>query len=101
MNAELNYARMPGPGDLGFPDDEPAFDRDDAIHLVVDKLIKEDEASELVMNVANARALLVWIGREVVLPAHLRNEWVALERQAKALDSLIDSELQILNGVAA
>lgn len=97
MGLALNYARMPGPGDLGFPDDESAFDRDDAINLVVDKLVKDDDAAELVMNVANARALLVWIGREVVLPAQLRADWVALDRQAKALDSLIESELGILN----
>ncbi len=96
MHTAINYARMPGPGDLGYPDEEPAFDRDDAINLVVDKLVKDDEAAEVVMHVANARALLVWIGREVVLPAHLRNDWVFLDRIAKQLDSQIDSELAIL-----
>lgn len=101
MNAALNYARMPGPGDLGYPDDEPAFDRDDAINLVADKLVKEHEAAEVVMHVANARALLVWVGSEVELPTHLRNDWVALDRIAKQLDSQIDTELAILTGVAA
>lgn len=101
MNAALNYARMPGPGDLGYPNDEPAFDRDDAIHLVVDKLVKEHDAAEVVMHIANARALLVWIGCEVQLPTHLRNEWVALDRIAKQLDNQIDSELAILTGVGS
>ncbi|KIQ21574.1 hypothetical protein [Xanthomonas campestris] len=101
MNAQLNYARMPGPGDLGFPDEEPAFDRDDAINLVVDYLVKEDEAAELVMQVANCSRLLTLIGREFVIPETMHADWAALESTAKHLDRKIESELAILNGVAA
>lgn len=109
MNAALNYARMPGfgdlPGDSQHPNSpdyvEPAFDRDDAINLVVDYLVKEDEAAELVMQVANCRHLLTLIGREFVIPESMRADWAALERTAKHLDRKIESELAILNGVAA
>lgn len=102
MAYALNYARMPGPGDLWQPpDDERAFDWDDAVINVAAELVKQDEVAELVMHVANARALLAWISTETAIPRHLRQEWAALERHAVSLDSQINRELAILNGEAA
>lgn len=105
----LAYHRMPGFGDLpgdsnhpGSPDYvEPVFGRDDAAGNVAARMAQDDEVGELVEDVANARALLAWIGREVVIPASMRVEWQALERHAKALDRRIDRELSVLNGWAA
>lgn len=101
MNAALNYARMPGPGDLWQPPEDPAFARDDAIINVAADLAKEDEVAELVMHVANAKALLAWISTETVIPRHLRDEWAALERQSIALDQRINREFAALNGEEA
>ncbi|XQA74635.1 hypothetical protein ACM9XA_03600 [Xanthomonas sacchari] len=101
MALALNYARMPGPGDLWQPPEDPAFDRDDAVVNVAANLVKEDEVAELVMNVANARALLAWIATESEIPRHLWAEWAALERQAIALDQRINREFAILNGEEA
>lgn len=105
----LNYARMPGFGDLAgdsrhpnSPDyDEPAFGRDDAAGNVAAELVKEDGVGELVEDVANAAAFLAWAGRELVIPPYLRQSWLALERHAKSLDAQIDAEFASLNGEAA
>ena len=107
--AALNYARMPGQGDLAgddsnpnspYHDFEPEFDRDDAVMAVAAQLVEADEVAELVMQVANARALLTWVGFDTVIPEHMRPHWQVLERQAVALDKRINGELAAL-GVAA
>jgi hypothetical protein len=105
----LNYARMPGSGDLlgdsshpNSPDyEEPAFGRDDAIESVTDQLISDEEVAELVQDVANARHLLNWVAHELVVPAHLRPLFQSLDRQARSLDGRIDAQLAALNGEAA
>lgn len=99
-----NYARMPGPGDLWQPPEEPdtAFDWDDAINIVADQLVKEDEVAELVRHVANARSLFFWISKQqVVCPEYIRADLAALERQAIVLDQRINREFAILNGEQA
>lgn len=107
--AALNYSRMPGQGDLAGDDRnpnspyyvEPVFDREDAINNVAAKLVKRDDVAELVMHVANARALLAWISCEIVIPRHLRIDWAELERQAINLDREVNCELAVLNGEGA
>jgi|SRR5688572_944097 len=104
-----NDARMPGQGNLAGDDRnsnspyyvEPAFDRDDAINNVAAELVKRDDVAELVMHVANARALLAWISSETVIPRHLRIDWAELERQAINLDRKVTCELAVLNGEGA
>jgi len=108
MAYALNYARMPGQGDLAGDDSnpnspyyvEPEFDRDDAVMAVAAQLVEADEVAELVMQVANARHFLTWLSDEVAIPEHMRPYWQVLERQAIALDKRINGELAAL-GVAA
>lgn len=102
MALALNYARMPGFGDVCEPDyDEPAFGLDDAAINVAAALVKSDDVAELVMHVAKARRFLAWVARETDIPEAMRTEWAALERDAIALDRRIEREYAVLNGEAA
>ena len=101
----LPFHRFPGPGDLpgdsrnpNSPDYvEPVFGMDDAAALVADKLINDDEVGELVTDVAEARGLLAWIGREAVIPAHLRGAWRCLSDKSVQLCRMREREYEILN----
>lgn len=98
MNA-LNYARMPGPGDLWHaPDDEPEFGLDDAEGNVAAYLAKKDEVGDLVNDLAEARALLNWIASNVDLPANLLPRFRLLDAQSKRMRQLVDAEYAALNG---
>ena len=101
----LPFNRYPGAGDLpgdsrnpNSPDYvEPVFGVDDAAALVADKLVKHGHVAELVADVANARALLRWVGRAVVIPVHLRDAWNSLDWQAESLEAKVATEYEILN----
>lgn len=105
----LPFHRFPGPGDLpgdsrnpNSPDYvEPVFGMDDAAGVVATQLEKADDVAELVADVADAAALLQWIGRELVIPPHLRPSWVTLDRHARTLNRKVEREYAILNGDAA
>ena len=101
----LPFHRFPGPGDLpgdsrnpNSPDYvEPVFGMDDAEALVADKLAKNGDVAELVNEVAEARALLAWIGREAVIPAYLRGAWRCLSDKSAQLCRMREREYEILN----
>ena len=101
----LPYHRFPGMGDLpgdsrnpNSPDYvEPAFGMDDAEALVADRLAKNGDVAELVNEVAEACALLAWIGREAVIPAHLRGAWQCLSDKSAQLCRMREREYEILN----
>ena len=105
----LTDRNMPGfgdlPGDSSNPNSpdyrEPAFGMDDAAALVASQLEKADEVGELVSDVANAAALLQWIGSNVVVPHHLHGSWSMLDRHAKLLSRKVEREYAVLNGGVA
>ena len=100
-----NYTRMKGFGDLAgdssnsnSPDYvEPVFGMDDAEALVADRLAKNGDVAELVNEVAEACALLAWIGRETVIPEHLRSAWRCLSDKSVQLCRMREREYEILN----
>lgn len=101
----LNYTRMPGFGDLPGDDQnpnspdyiEPAFGMDDAEANVALALHKRDEVAELVNDLAESRALLIWIASNVDLPDYLRPRFRILDCQSKRLLELVDAEYEALN----
>ena len=101
----LPFHRFPGPGDLpgdsrnpNSPDYvEPVFGMDDAAGVVATQLEKADDVAELVADVADAAALLQWIGRELVIPAHLRGAWQCLSDKSVQLCRMREREYEILN----
>ena len=105
MSALPNFNRFPGFGDLAgdssnsnSPDYvEPVFGMDDAEALVADRLAKNGDVAELVNEVAEACALLAWIGREAVIPAHLRGAWQCLSDKSVQLCRMREREYEILN----
>lgn len=101
----LNYARMPGFGDLpgdsrhpGSPDYvEPAFGLDDAAGNVARSLVFWDEVGELVDSLAESRALIDWIAHNVALPSNLLPRFRDLDRHTKRMRELVDAEYAALN----
>lgn len=102
----INYARMPGPGDLsgnsdhpGSPDYvEPDYGMDDASALVAQSLIKRDEVGELVDEVAEAAGLLNWISHNVNIPDVFLRDFQFLIGQSERLNKVRQSTYESLNG---
>lgn len=105
----LNYARMPGfgdlPGDSRHPNSpdyvEPAFGLDDAAENVAGELYANDEAGRLVDEVADAAGLLRWISHNAEVPPEFRMEFRFLIEQAERLERMRDAEYGALNGETA
>lgn len=101
----LNYASMPGFGDLSgdsrhpnSPDYiEPDFGLEDAEANVALALHNNDEVAELVNDLAESRALLNWIAANVDLPAEMLPRFRLLDRQSKRLRQMVDAEYEALN----
>ena len=93
MSTALNYARMPGfgdlPGDSQHPNSpsyvEPAYGYEDADADIAAELVDADEVAELVMEVREAAGLLDWIAHNVDLPAHLLHSFRDLDCRARGL----------------
>lgn len=95
----LNYARMPGPGDLWHePDCEPAFGLDDAAGNVAAYLTKHDEVGELVDEVAEAAGVLRWISHNAEIPFIFCAQFGSLIAQAERLERMRAAEYTALNG---
>lgn len=102
----LNYARMPGfgdlPGDSRHPNSpdyvETAFGLDDAAESVACEVWDRGEVGELVDSLAESRALIDWIAHNVALPSNLLPRFRDLDRHTKRMRELVDAEYAALNG---
>lgn len=102
----LNYARMPGFGDLpgdnlhpNSPDyDDTGYGLDTAAGNVATDLAERDEVGELVDSLAESRALIDWIAHNVALPSNLLPRFRDLDRHTKRMRELVDAEYAALNG---
>jgi hypothetical protein len=106
--AALNYARMPGPGDLpgdrnhpNSPDYvEPAFGLDDAANNVARHLWDADEVGELVYDLAEADWALT-VACQVVSSPMLAEVLKTLQKHSARMARLREAEFDKLNGDAA
>lgn len=102
---KINYAAMPGFGDLPGDDRnpnspdyiDPDFGLEDAEANVALALHRNDEVAELVNILAESRALFDWIASNVDLPAYLLPRFRILDRQSKRLREAVDAEFEALN----
>jgi hypothetical protein len=101
MNAQPNYFRMKGPGDLPHPNDpqnevEPAFSRDEAA-LNVLRDMPDWQRSETVERLADSVDLLAWIERNVSLPVSMVQDFFCLKESATAIRAALNAEYEALN----
>lgn len=94
----MNYNRMPGPGDLYSPKDEPAFGWDDACGNVGDALIRSGDVGELVEILANAYPMLCALGQADIAPGNL-HDYRSLLRIASEIRDRVNQEYNTLNGI--
>lgn len=105
MNAQPNYQRMPGPGDLpgdntnpNSPDYvEPAFAEWEAMRNVADDMDADDRAV-ILGDLADAAGWLLWALRQDNLPKGAKAKLDLLARHARTLEAKRDAEYRSLNG---
>lgn len=107
--AALNYARMPGFGDLSgdsshpnSPDyTPPAFGYDDASGNVARHLWDEEEVGEIVDDLAEAASALRRVASGKPLDAFYKGALNSILKHAERMERLRDDEFEKLNGSAA
>lgn len=107
--AALNYARLPGYGDLagdsrhpGSPEYvEPEFGADDALELVSARLEADDEVTPVLADLTDACFALRWIAENVEFPDIVGGRYVdhrakfrALLERAEGLENAVAAEME-------
>lgn len=94
----INYARIPGPGDLSSPPEEPMFGWDDAAGNVALALQKDGHVADIVDALSSAWPLIAIMGNHDV-PVAYQHEYRALLSVARMLHDRVEDEFNALNGI--
>lgn len=105
MNAQPNYSRMPGPGDL--PGDNtnpnspdyvaPAFDETEAMWSVA-KSMDPDDVAEILSDLADTAGLLATLQKAPGLTSTQHHCLEMLAHHARQLSAKREREYHVLNG---